>query len=65
MDVEEILPRRSGDPLAALAAQDLDPLSVAELEERIAALGREIARCRGKMERAVHHRATAHDLFKS
>lgn len=65
MDADEILPRRSGDPLAALTAQDLDPLSVEELEERVAALEREIVRSRAKMERAVDHRASAHDLFKS
>ena len=65
MDLDEILPKKPGDALAALSAQDLDPLSVAELEERIAQLEAEIARCRGKMERAVNHRASAHDLFKS
>ena len=48
-----------------LVVQDLDPLSVKELEERIAVLEGEIARTRSKMQRAVNHRATAHDLFKS
>jgi len=65
MDLEEILPKRSGDPLAALTAQDLDPLSVKELAARIAVLEGEIVRSRTKMQHAVHHRATAHDLFKS
>ncbi len=65
MDPEEILPKRAGDPLAALSAQDLDPLSVRELEERIAVLEGEITRTRQKIERAVRHRANAHDLFKS
>ena len=63
MDVEEALPR-ANDPLAALVRQDLDPLSVAELEARIATLEREIARCRAKCERAVNHRASADALFK-
>ena len=38
MDLDEILPKRAGDPLAALIVQDLDPLSVKELEARIVAL---------------------------
>ena len=65
MDLDEFLPRQAGDPLAALTAQDLDPLSVRELEARIAALEAEIVRTRGKMQAAVDHRASAHDLFKS
>ena len=65
MELDEIHPKRSGDQLALLVAQDLDPLSVKELEERIAVLEGEIARTRSKMQRAVNHRATAHDLFKS
>lgn len=64
MDLDEILPKRAGDPLAELARQDLDPLSVAELEARIVALEAEIVRTRGKMERAVNHRASADELFK-
>ena len=55
---------RSDDPLAQLVRQDLDPLSVAELESRITALEGEIARCRMKMERAVNHKASAEDLFR-
>lgn len=65
MDLDEILPKSAGDPLAALTAQDLDPLSVKELEARIAVLEGEIARTAKKMQHAVTHRATAHDLFKS
>ncbi|WP_242139505.1 MULTISPECIES: DUF1192 domain-containing protein [unclassified Sphingomonas] len=65
MDIDEILPGKAGDPLAAVIAQDLDPLSVKELDDRIAALEREIARTRGKREAAVNHRATADMLFKS
>jgi len=64
MDLDEILPKKGGDPLTELARQDLDPLSVAELEARIAALEGEIVRTRGKMERAVNHRASADSLFK-
>jgi uncharacterized small protein (DUF1192 family) len=64
MDGDEILPRRNDDPVGQLARQDLDPFSVEELGERIAALEAEIARCRVKMERAVNHRASADALFK-
>ena len=65
MDLDEILPKRAGDPLAALIAQDLDPLSVAELEARLAALQTEIARTTAKMEHAASHRVEADNLFKS
>lgn len=65
MDPDEILPKRAGDPLDALLLQDLDPLSVKELEARVATLQREIARTTAKIEHAVNHRATAEDLFKS
>ncbi len=64
MDLDDILGPRPGDPLAALVAQDLDRLSVAELEARVAALEGEIARCRRKIEGAVNHRASADALFK-
>ena len=61
---DEIFAGKPGDPLTALARQDLDPLSVTELEARIAALEVEIERTRGKKERAVNHRASADGLFK-
>ncbi len=63
MDSEENLPR-PGDPIAILVKQDLDPLSVAELEARIAALEGEIDRVKQHMQRAVNHRAIADELFK-
>ena len=50
--------------MASLGRQDLDPLSVAELDARIAALETEIARVRGHKDRAVNHRAIADTLFK-
>ena len=62
--MDDHLPVRSTDPVAQLARQDLDPLSVEELEARIAALEAEIVRSRVKMERAAVHRAGADALFK-
>ena len=56
---------RAANPLSQLVRQDLDPLSVAELEARIAALEAEITRARLKIERAVNHRASADALFRS
>ena len=64
MDPDEILARNAGDPLIALSRQDLDPLSVEECEERIAALEAEIVRTKARMAHAVKHRASANDLFK-
>ena len=64
MDLDDNLPRKQADLLATLARQDLDPLSVEELSERIAALEAEIARCRARIDRAVNHRANADSIFK-
>jgi len=65
MDFEDASPRpRAGDLLKALAREDLDPLSVAELDERITALAAEIERVRSKRDRAINHKASAEALFK-
>ena len=64
MDSDDISPNKPGEPLALLIKQDLDPLSVAELEARIAALEGEIARTRQKIEVVVNHRASADAIFK-
>lgn len=64
MDLDEILGPRPGDPLTALARQDLDPLSVDELRARVAALEAEIVRTKSKIEGAVNHRASADSLFR-
>ncbi len=65
MDLDELFEKRPGDPLLLLTRQDLDPLSVDELKERIAILESEIARVRKKIDGAVHHRASADALFKT
>jgi uncharacterized small protein (DUF1192 family) len=64
MDLEELFPSKPEDPLAQLVRQDLDPLSVEELEERIRTLEGEIARVRAKIDAAVNHRASAEALFR-
>jgi uncharacterized small protein (DUF1192 family) len=64
MDLDELFPSKPDDPLAALAKQDLDPMSIEELKERIEALKAEIARVEAHMRRAQTHRSAAEELFK-
>lgn len=64
MDLDELFPDKPKDPLTQLTRQDLDPLSVEELHERIAVLEAEIARVRARIENAVNFRASADAIFK-
>ena len=64
MDLDELFPAKPDDPLAQLARQDLDPLSVDELHARIEALEAEIVRVRAKIDTSVSFRATAESIFK-
>ena len=64
MDLEELFPDRPKDPLAELGKQDLDPLSIHELEARIESLKAEIARVEAHMAAAQTHRSAAEELFK-
>ncbi|MCF8706765.1 DUF1192 domain-containing protein [Rhizorhapis sp. SPR117] len=64
MDMDENLPRKADDPVAALQRQDLDPFSVDELRNRVSALEAEISRTRKKIEYAVNHKASADALFR-
>lgn len=64
MDAEDIFAKTQGDPLVMLSRQDLDPLSIAELEARIAALEGEIARVRKRIGTAVNHRSSADAIFR-
>ncbi len=64
MDIEDLFPNKPGDPLVELARQDLDPLSIDELHERIAALKEEIARVEAHIARVTAHRSAAEELFK-
>ena len=61
---EEPPQRRATDLLVALTRQDLDPLSLAELDARIAALEAETARTRAKRDDASKFRAAASGLFR-
>ncbi|MGZ2410884.1 uncharacterized small protein (DUF1192 family) [Sphingomonas sp. F9_3S_D5_B_2] len=64
VDLEDLFPSKPGDPLVELAKQDLDPMSVDELQARIEALKAEIARVEAHMRRAQDHRSVAEELFK-
>ena len=64
MDLEDLFPSKPDDPLVALARQDLDPISIEELRERIDALRAEIARVEAHIERVQTHRSAAEELFK-
>jgi len=64
MEIDDNLPLRRDDPLNNLVKQDIDALSVAELETRIAALKAEIVRCEVKIAFASKHRSVADALFK-
>ena len=64
MDLEDLFPSKPDDPLVALARQDLDPISIEELQARIEALKAEIARVKAHMDRATRHRSAAEELFK-
>jgi uncharacterized small protein (DUF1192 family) len=64
MEIDDNLPLRQNDPLTLLVRQDLDPLSITELEARIVILESEIARCTAKISTATSHRSVADSLFK-
>ncbi|HEV7341082.1 MAG TPA: DUF1192 domain-containing protein [Sphingopyxis sp.] len=61
---DDDLPRRRDDVLAALTRQPLDPLSVSELDDRIATLEGEIERVKAHRAAAASHKAIADALFK-
>jgi len=64
VDLDDLFPSKPDDPLVALARQDLDPLSIDELQARIEALKAEIARVEAHMNQAQTHRSAADELFK-
>lgn len=64
MDADDFFSSRPVEPLVLLAKQDLDPLSVDELDERVIALEAEIMRTKARRQYAVNHKASAEQLFK-
>jgi len=65
MDIDDILPPpRKDSALAQLVAEDLDRLSVSELDTRIATLEGEVARTQAKRDGASRFRSAADELFK-
>ena len=64
MDLEDLFPSKPDDPLVALGRQDLDPLSIEELKERVEKLKTEIARVEAHMAAATKHLSAAEELFK-
>ena len=64
MDPDDLFPSKPDDPLVALGRQDLDPLSIEELKERVEILRAEIARVEAHMDAATRHRSAAEQLFK-
>ena len=64
MDDDDFFSSRPTDPLTLLVRQDLGPLSIAELRERIETLQTEIARVETHIAATEQHRSAADALFK-
>ena len=64
MDDDDFFSSRPADPLTMLVKQELGPLSVAELAERIEALKGEFARIEAHLAETERHRSAADELFK-
>jgi uncharacterized small protein (DUF1192 family) len=64
MDEDDFFTRRPQDPLTQVTKQDLGPLSLAELDERIAILKGELERVETHMAEASRHLSAADELFK-
>ena len=64
MDADDLFPSRPDDPLALIQKEDIDRLSVDELDARVLALEAEIARTKARRTYAINHKATAEALFK-
>jgi uncharacterized small protein (DUF1192 family) len=64
MDDDDFFSSKPQDPLTLLTKQDLGPLSVDELQERIEALKAEIARVEQHLADTARHRSAADELFK-
>jgi uncharacterized small protein (DUF1192 family) len=64
MDEDDFFTNRPQDPLTQVTKQDLGPLSIEELKERIEILKAEIERVETHMVEATRHRSAADELFK-
>ena len=64
MDEDDFFSTKPADPMTLVCKQDLGPLSVAELDERIALLKGEIARVEDHLAATQAHRSAADELFK-
>ena len=64
MDEDDFFSTRPTDPLTLVCKQDLGPLSVADLDERIELLKQEIARVELHLAESQAHRSAADELFK-
>ena len=64
MDEDDFFTSKPSDPLTLLVRQDLGPLSVDELNERIEILKAEIARVEQHLADTARHRSAADELFK-
>ena len=64
MDEDDFFTSKPQDPLTQVTKQDLGPLSLAELEERIAILKSEVERVETHMAEASRHLSAADELFK-
>ena len=64
MDEDDFFSTKPADPVTLVCKQELGPLSVAELDERIALLKGEIARVEDHLAATQAHRSAADELFK-
>ena len=64
MDEDDFFSSKPQDPLTLLVKQDLGPLSVDELQERIETLKSEIGRVEAHLAATSAHRSAAEQLFK-
>ena len=64
MDEDDFFSTRPTDPLTLVCKQELGPLSVAELDERIILLKQEIARVEQHQAFTQAHRSAADELFR-
>ena len=64
MDDDDFFTSKPTDPLSLLVRQDLGPISIAELHERIETLRQEFARVEAHIAATEQHRSAADQLFK-